>query len=106
MLGNKDEFNQFRQLIADKQELGDARETLLRPNGNARPAMQGKLVCACNSVGDANIRTCIANGANTLDKIMNETGAGTGCGSCKPELQGLLKLAEQLQNDTVEAVAS
>jgi ferredoxin-nitrate reductase len=33
---------------------------------------------------------CIEKGNTSLEKICNLTGAGTGCGSCKPELLKIL----------------
>ena len=90
LLGNKDEFNEFRRLIADGVELNETRDTLLRPNGVQQEPLSGVLVCACNNVGDGNIKKCIKNGVTDLDGIMLATGAGTGCGSCKPEVLALL----------------
>lgn len=90
LLGNKDEFNDFRQWISDGLELDELRDKLLRSGGQSRPALIGHTVCACNQVGDGNIRQCLQGGAASLQQIMENTGAGTGCGSCKPEIAALL----------------
>lgn len=90
MLGDKNEFNEFRRLIDEGIELNELRDTLLRPGGVVKPPMQGQLVCSCNNIGDGNIRNCMRNGAQTLVSIMEQTGAGTGCGSCKPEILKIL----------------
>ncbi len=50
----------------------------------------GATVCSCLNVGVNTLRTAIADGANSVDKLGDCTGAGTNCGSCKPELAALL----------------
>ncbi|MEM7472757.1 MAG: molybdopterin-dependent oxidoreductase [Pseudomonadota bacterium] len=50
----------------------------------------GAIVCACMSVGINTLRHAIADGAETVEALGVCTGAGTSCGSCKPELAGLL----------------
>ena len=96
MLGDKNEFNEFRRLIDEGIELNELRDTLLRPGGVVKPPLQGALVCSCNNIGDGNIRACIREGAQSLEAIMSHTGAGTGCGSCKPEI---IKILAEVVND-------
>jgi assimilatory nitrate reductase catalytic subunit len=50
-------------------------------------------LCACHGVSAATIRAAIAAGAEDVAAIGAATCAGTGCGSCKPELAALLALA-------------
>jgi len=50
----------------------------------------GAMVCACNSVGRNSIIKCIKDGNTDIKTIGKLTKAGTGCGSCQPELQSLL----------------
>ena len=51
----------------------------------------GRLVCACNAVGENAIVQSICQGdATTVDGLGTELNAGTGCGSCRPELQALI----------------
>ncbi|CAN0338040.1 unnamed protein product, partial [Chrysoparadoxa australica] len=50
----------------------------------------GRMICSCHGVGANAICQAIAAGAATVDGIGNATGAGTNCGSCKPELRALL----------------
>ncbi len=50
----------------------------------------GRIVCACAGVGINTITTAIDNGARTIGRIGQCTGAGTNCGACKPELAALL----------------
>jgi ferredoxin-nitrate reductase len=95
LIGDKSEFNEFRELIANKTELSDKRLQLLRSGSKAEPVL-GKLVCSCNNVGADNIRKKIAEGCTELKDICSATGAGTGCGSCRPEVKRLLE--ESLTN--------
>ncbi|MBY5931515.1 nitrate reductase [Tateyamaria omphalii] len=50
----------------------------------------GPTVCACMSVGLNDLKRAIADGSATVEALGDCTGAGTNCGACKPELQGLL----------------
>lgn len=47
-------------------------------------------VCDCNGVSAAKIRKAIAQGNDTLYKVMQTTRAGTGCGNCKNKIKALL----------------
>jgi len=89
LIGDKSEFQEFRELIANKTELSDKRLQLLRSGRPPVPVL-GKLVCSCNSVGSDNLRQAIAAGCDTLKELCATTGAGTGCGSCRPEVQQIL----------------
>jgi assimilatory nitrate reductase catalytic subunit len=65
-----------------------------------RPAQgvqdKGAIVCGCFNVGVGQIRRAISEGAATTHDLGACLGAGTNCGSCLPELKGLLKdLASQ-----------
>jgi bacterioferritin-associated ferredoxin len=40
------------------------------------------IVCVCKNVSDRTIRARAAEGA-TLGEILEETGAGSGCGTCR-----------------------
>ncbi len=50
----------------------------------------GALVCSCVSVGVNTLRAAIAGGSATVDALGAATGAGTSCGSCRPELAALI----------------
>ncbi len=67
-----------------------ARATLLfgRPPG---PVVDtGPMVCACLKVGARAIDAAIAGGATSPDAVGAVTGAGTNCGSCRPELARMI----------------
>ena len=66
---------------------------------------QGKIICACKQVGINTISEAILEqGCHSLDSIKQCTSAGTGCGSCLPEVENILmdKLAETTQRIEVE----
>ncbi|MGI4741712.1 MAG: molybdopterin-dependent oxidoreductase [Janthinobacterium lividum] len=90
LIGDKNEFQEYRELIANKIELSDKRLQLLR-SGRSAPPVLGKLVCSCNGVGADNLRQAIATGCGSLKELCASTGAGTGCGSCRPEVQRILE---------------
>ncbi len=90
LIGDKSEFQEFKDLIANGLELSDKRLELLRSGKKADP-IQGKLVCSCNNVGQGNLEAAIAGGCTEFSKLCQTTGAGTGCGSCRPEVRGILE---------------
>ena len=55
---------------------------------------EGPPICACNGVGSRRIEGAIASGASDVLAIGEATGAGTGCGSCRPEIIRLLRTAQ------------
>lgn len=90
LVGDKSEFAEFKNLIENKVELSERRLQLLRSGMKAEP-VRGKLVCACNQVGEGNLEALINTGVGSLHDLCERSGAGLGCGSCKPEIQQLLK---------------
>jgi len=78
-------------------ELNEKRLSLLRSGAKAEPVL-GRLVCSCNNVGSGNIENKIASGCTTLSQISAATGAGTGCGSCRPEVKKILEKKLQEMN--------
>ncbi len=89
LMGDKNEFAEFKTLIESKIELSDKRNTLLRGSSNAKPVL-GKLVCSCSQVGVGNIEECIKSGVTNFTELCKTTGAGLGCGSCKTEVKEIL----------------
>lgn len=90
LMGDKSEFAEFKRLIEEEIELSDKRFELLRGSSTCTP-LKGKLVCSCSQVGVENIEEVIRNGCNDFNELCSQTGAGLGCGSCKPEVNALLK---------------
>ncbi|MFP2995566.1 molybdopterin-dependent oxidoreductase [Spongiivirga sp. MCCC 1A20706] len=96
LLGDKNEFAEFKRLIEEEIELSEKRNELLRGSSNS-VAVKGKLLCSCSQVGDGNIKDAIAGGNTDITSICAATGAGLGCGSCKPEIKAILEQKESLQ---------
>ncbi|SEW27647.1 ferredoxin-nitrate reductase [Chitinophaga sp. YR573] len=105
LIGDKSEFLEFKDLIANKIELSDKRLELLRSGKKGEPVI-GKLVCSCGSVGEGNITGKIKEGCTSLEKVCQATGAGMGCGSCRPEVQAILErtLPQQGKKKTEQLV--
>lgn len=89
MIGDKNEFKDFKNLIDEQIELSEKRLRLLRSGEPTEPVM-GELVCSCNNVGEGNIQKAIIDGCTDFKALCKQTGAGMGCGSCKPEIKAIL----------------
>jgi ferredoxin-nitrate reductase len=89
LIGDKAELADFRTLVATGLELADRRDRLLR-GGSAVEAPIGKVVCSCGNVGAGNIERVVGRGHDTLESVCAASGAGVGCGSCKPEIRRIL----------------
>ena len=94
LMGDKNEFAEFKRLIEEEIELSEKRDELLRGASTTVP-MKGKLVCSCSQVGEGNVADAMAGGCTDFKELCSQTGAGLGCGSCKPEIKELMK--QQLQ---------
>jgi ferredoxin-nitrate reductase len=95
LIGDKSEFAEFKDLIENKIELSEKRMKLLRSGKSVEPVL-GKLVCSCGQVGEGNIQNLIDGGCQTLNELCQRSGAGLGCGSCKPEVQQLLRQSQSV----------
>jgi assimilatory nitrate reductase catalytic subunit len=63
----------------------------------------GPLICACFGVGLSAIREAIATGiAKSVADIGRALRAGTNCGSCVPELRGIIERVTQAKFDEVK----
>ncbi len=52
----------------------------------------GPIVCSCNAIGRLQIRAAAkSNPSATIHQLCELTKAGTGCGSCRPEVQKILQ---------------
>ncbi len=71
--------------------LNEAEPTILAGRPRADMPTPGATVCACLNVGINTIRAAIQSGrALSVAALGEALGAGTSCGSCRPELAGLL----------------
>jgi len=91
LVGDKSDFAQLRDLIRSGEELGTRRTTLLRGSAGTVARLGGKLVCSCMSIDEGQIRKAVTDGARSLAEVTKHTTAGSGCGSCRPELTGMIK---------------
>jgi len=104
LTGDKAELQEFKELISNKIELSEKRLQLLRSGSKADPVL-GKLVCSCNSIGSDNIKKVAAGGCTDLKELCKLTGAGTGCGSCRPEVKKILDdVLEAQRMETVNII--
>ena len=91
LMGDKSEFAEFKILIEEKSELSTKRQELLRGK-SSKEEMIGEMVCSCGNVGKGNITKAIQSGCREFRQLCQQTGAGVGCGSCKPEVKQLLDI--------------
>ncbi len=95
LMGDKNEFADFKRLIEEKIELSEKRDELLRSSNTDKPVL-GKLICSCSQVGEGNLEQAIKEGCEDFSELCTLTGAGLGCGSCKPEVKQVLNSVLQL----------
>jgi assimilatory nitrate reductase catalytic subunit len=76
-----------------------SRAALLAGRAPGTVADQGPLVCACLKVPLRVIDRAIAGGACTVDAVGAATGAGTNCGSCRPEIARRISVAAPAVNE-------
>jgi nitrite reductase (NADH) large subunit len=50
-------------------------------------------ICNCNGVSKGRIAEAVQNGQNTLQKVCQTTRAGSGCGTCKSQVQAVVEQA-------------
>lgn len=92
LIGDKVEFLEYKNLIENKIELSEKRLQLLRSGKTVEP-VKGRLVCSCNNVGEGNLMNRISDGCKDHLQLCQLSGAGMGCGSCRPEVKNILEAA-------------
>jgi len=81
----------LRKLMLEARDVGELRPYLLSPGGPVNKAdTKGKIICACQNVGELELKAAINDGSDCIDALKACTMAGTGCGSCVPEMKRLL----------------
>ena len=85
------------ELFAAEALSAQERTALLIGRAPGRLVEAGPLVCACLGVRADRIAAAARAGARTLDAVADVTGAGTNCGSCRPEIARLVREAETLE---------
>ncbi|MCZ2479151.1 nitrate reductase [Aquirufa nivalisilvae] len=97
LIGDKREFLEFKNLIENKIELSEKRLQLLR-SGEAPEPVIGRLICSCNGVGEGNLLKKIDAGCTDHLQLCQLSGAGMGCGSCRPEVKSILDYSLKLKH--------
>ncbi len=62
---------------------------------------QNPRICYCMKIHREELAAAIAAGAHTVEALRQATTAGTGCGTCRSELLGLLR--EMLPGEAVDS---
>jgi assimilatory nitrate reductase catalytic subunit len=70
------------------------RAGLLAGRAGSGAADASSVVCSCHGVRRARIEAAAAAGARTLEAVGAACAAGTNCGSCRPEIKGILHAAQ------------
>ncbi|MFC3501347.1 FAD-dependent oxidoreductase [Micromonospora krabiensis] len=86
-------FDRGQPVPADRRSLllGRALGTGV-PAAAASPALMpdAATVCQCNTVSKGALVSCWRSGARTVDAVVAATRAGTGCGSCRDAVAGIV----------------
>ena len=53
--------------------------------------MSDKIICLCQGIIEDTIIDAIKNGADTVEKVGEVTGAGTACGRCKGIISNIIE---------------
>ena len=97
LLGDPDGAPGLQQVFDRSLALPDNRAELLFPGMRADAAPSAAdlpdeaQICNCNGVTKGRLATAIAGGCRSLRSLCDATRAGTGCGSCKPQVQQVLE---------------
>ncbi|GAA5217734.1 molybdopterin-dependent oxidoreductase [Corallincola platygyrae] len=85
---DRDDFDWVSTLL-EKPLGSEAMRSIM--SGKAQGSLAaGRIVCACKQVGYKTLCNAVKGGAKDLDSLKSCTSAGTGCGSCVPELKEII----------------
>ena len=88
LLGELGDARTLRELIANGAPVPEALLELGTPSTDATD----HLICSCQVVSAGEIRAAIAeHGLTTVEAVSERTGAATGCGGCRPDVEALLE---------------
>jgi nitrite reductase (NADH) large subunit len=99
LMGDGHATPKLLQIFERKAALPENRAELLFPLTGASKAISvadlpdSAQICNCNGVSKGKIIAAVQAGKRSLKMLCDATRAGTGCGSCKPQVQELLELA-------------
>ena len=66
------------------------RELALKAKNEWAPPLEGAELCHCRAVSREDVDLAILRGAHTTATVGAATGAGTQCGTCRPDIQDAL----------------
>ena len=101
LLGDSLRAASLHQYFDQGSELPENRAELLFPmSGEAKPLTMAYVpdsaqICNCNGVSKGRLVQIIQAGCRSLKSLCEATRAGTGCGSCKPQVQAILEMASE-----------
>jgi nitrite reductase (NADH) large subunit len=99
LLGDSMRAASLHQYFDQGSELPENRAELLFPmSGEAKPLTMAYVpdsaqICNCNGVSKGRLVEAVESGCRSLKSLCDATRAGTGCGSCKPQVQAILEMA-------------
>ena len=99
LLGDGSTAPRLLQAFDRGETLPQNRAELLFPLSGEAPALDladlpdDAQVCNCNGVSKSKIVSAVDAGCRSLKAVCDATKAGTGCGSCIPQVQAVLELA-------------
>ncbi len=67
------------------------RELLLKARGEWRFPYEDEELCHCRAVPTAVVDQAICRGAHTPQKVSSMTSASTACGTCRPDVEAIIK---------------
>lgn len=67
------------------------REVILRARGEWNPPYEEEELCHCRAIPLKKVEDAIRAGAHTSEKVSRWTSASTACGTCRPDVEALLK---------------
>lgn len=67
------------------------REVILKAKGEWQYPYQQEELCHCRAVPTAVVDQAICTGAHTSRKVSEQTSASTACGTCRPDVEAILK---------------
>ena len=86
------------ELFATETLSAQDRAALLIGRPPGKPTDVSPVVCACRNVRSSAIGAAIRSGAKDVDAVAEITGAGTNCGSCRPEIARQLAAATEIRD--------
>ena len=96
LLGDPDAAPALQQAFDRGLSLPDNRAELLFPTLRAEAPLSAAAlpdeaqICNCNGVTKGRLAKAVSDGCRSLRALCDATRAGTGCGSCKPQVQQVL----------------